>query len=59
MLWLFYSKPDPLAEEGSKKGPRDGEDDKGEGFLDMHNCYLIFGGPTINLSSRQQKQECR
>jgi hypothetical protein len=57
MLWRFYSKPDAWLEEGSKKGSDDGEDGKGEGFPDMHNCYMIFEGPTVNLSSRQRKQE--
>jgi hypothetical protein len=45
MLWRFYNKPSPSVEEGSKKGPGDGEDGKGDGFLDVHSCYIIFGGP--------------
>jgi hypothetical protein len=36
-----------------------GDDDKGDDFPDVHNCYMIIGGDTINLSSRQCKQECR
>lgn len=37
MLWRFYNKPSPSVEEGSKKGPGDGEDGKGNGFLDVES----------------------
>jgi hypothetical protein len=57
MFWRFYNKPDPLAEEGWKKGLEDGDDDKSKEFPDVHDCYMIFGGPSVNLSSRQRKQE--
>jgi hypothetical protein len=59
MLQCFYNKPDPSAEGGSKKAPGNGDDNKGDGFPDVHNCYMIFRGNTVNLSSRQRKQECR
>lgn len=59
MLRRFYNKPDPSTEGGNKKAPSDGEDDKGDGFPDMHNCYMFFGGDTVNLSLRQRKQERR
>jgi hypothetical protein len=59
MLRRFYNKPDPSAEGGSKKAPDNRDDDKGDGFPDVHTCYMIFRGDTINLSSRQHKQERR
>jgi hypothetical protein len=48
-----------LAEGGSKKAPDNGDNDKGDGFPDVHNCYIIFGVDTVNLSSRQCKHERR
>jgi hypothetical protein len=57
MLQRFYNKLGPSTEGGNKKAPDDGEDNKGDGFPDVHNCYMIFGGEAANLSSRQRKQE--
>jgi hypothetical protein len=48
----------PSAEGGNKKAPDGGDDnDKGDDFPDVHNRYMIFGGDTVNMSSRQRKQE--
>jgi hypothetical protein len=55
----FTTSPTPTAEGGNKKAPGYGEDDKGDGFPDVHNCYMIFEGDYVNLSSRQQKKECQ
>jgi hypothetical protein len=44
MLHRFYNKLDPSMDEGKKKGLGDKEDDQGEEFLDVHNCYMIFSG---------------
>jgi hypothetical protein len=57
MLRRFYNKPGPSMDDGMKKGSGDKEDDQGEEFPDVHNCYIIFGGQTVNLSTRQWKQE--
>jgi hypothetical protein len=60
MLRCFYNKPDPSAEGGNKKTPDARyDDDKGDDFPDVHNCYMTFGGDTVNVSSRQRKQERR
>jgi hypothetical protein len=59
MLRCFYNKPSPSSEEGKKKGPGDGDNDKGEEFPDVHIYYMIFRGPSVNLSIRQRKQERR
>jgi hypothetical protein len=56
----FYNNPSPSTEGGNKKVPDCGDnDDNGGGFLDVHNCYMIFEGDTVNMSLRQHKQECR
>jgi hypothetical protein len=46
-----------LGRRRNKKAPDGGDDDKDDGFLAVHNCYMTFRGDTINLSSRQSKQE--
>ena len=43
---------------------RDKSDDKGgnkedEGFPAVHDCYMIYGGPSTQLTMRQRKRECR
>jgi hypothetical protein len=43
---------------------KDKSDDKGgnkeeEGFPAVHNCYMIYSGPSTQLTSRQRKRECR
>jgi hypothetical protein len=40
-----------------QKGFGDKGDNKDEEFLEVHNCFMIFGGPMVNLSARQRKQE--
>jgi hypothetical protein len=55
MLQLLQ-QAQPLNGRGNKKVPDCGDnDDKGDGFPDVHNCYIIFGGDTVNMSSRQRK----
>jgi hypothetical protein len=54
MLQRYFNKPNPSADEGKKKGTGDKGDNKGEEFLDVHNYFMIFDGPTVNLSARQQ-----
>jgi hypothetical protein len=60
MLRRFYNKPDPSAKGENRKAVDAGDhDDKGDYFPDMHNCYMFFGGDTVNMSSRQCKQKHR
>lgn len=55
MLRRFYNKPDPSAEGGNKKAPGDG-DDKGDGFPDIHNWYMIFvGTPSTFLQDSESR----
>jgi hypothetical protein len=30
-------------------------DDKDEGFPEIHDCFMIYGGPSTRLSTRQCK----
>jgi hypothetical protein len=57
MLRRFYNRPSPSTEDGRKKRSGNKEDDHSKEFPDVRNCYMIFGGHTVNLSSRQQKLE--
>jgi hypothetical protein len=34
-------------------------DDKDKGFPEIHDCFMIYGGPSTCLSTRQRKQERR
>jgi hypothetical protein len=42
---------------GKKKGTGDKGNDRDKEFIEVHNCFMIFGGRMVNLSARQQKQE--
>jgi hypothetical protein len=53
MLKRFYGRAAAKDDEAKKDG---GDGDAG-GFLAMENVFLIFGGPTIDMSSRQRKRE--
>jgi hypothetical protein len=33
-------------------------DDKDEGLPKIHDCFMIYGGPSTRLSTRQHKREC-
>jgi hypothetical protein len=46
MLWRYF--------ESLGKG-----DDKDEGFPEIHDCFMIYGGPSTRLSTRQRKRERR
>ena len=48
-----------LKKDGQRK---DKSDDKGgskedEGFPAVHDCYMIYGGPLTQLTTRQRKKE--
>jgi hypothetical protein len=57
LLRCYFNKPNPSVDDDKKRSPGDKGDDNDEEFLEVHNCFMIFGGPTTNLSARQQKQE--
>jgi hypothetical protein len=53
MLKKFYGRAAAKDAEAKKDG---GDGDAG-GFPAVENVFLIFGGPTIDMSSRQRKRE--
>jgi hypothetical protein len=53
MLKRFYSHAAAKDDEAKKDG---GDGDAG-GFPAVENVFLIFGGPTVDMSSRQRKME--
>jgi hypothetical protein len=53
MLKRFYGRTTAKDNEAKKYG---GDGDAG-GFPAMENVFLIFGGPTVDMSSRQRKRE--
>jgi hypothetical protein len=53
MLKRFYGRAVAKDDEAKKDG---GDGDAG-GFPAMENIFLIFRGPTIDMSSRQRKRE--
>jgi hypothetical protein len=53
MLKRFYGRAAAKDDEAKK----DGGDGEAGGFPAVENVFLIFGGPTIDMSSRQRKRE--
>jgi hypothetical protein len=53
MLKRFYGRA--AAKDGEAK--KDGGDGDAGGFPAVENVFLIFGGPTVDMSSRQRKRE--
>jgi hypothetical protein len=53
MLKRFYGRAAAKDDEAKKDG---GDGDVG-GFPAVENVFLIFGGPTVDMSSRQRKWE--
>ena len=52
---LGIKKEDQRKDKCNNKGS--GEDD--DKFLEVHDCYMIYGGPSTQLIARQRKRECR
>jgi hypothetical protein len=48
-----------LKKDDKREDPREKDDDKDEGFLEIHDCFMIYGGPSTCLSTRQRKHERR
>jgi hypothetical protein len=53
MLKKYYSRA--AAKDGEAK--KDGGDGDAGGFLVVENVFLIFGGPTMDMSNSQRKRE--
>jgi len=52
---LGFKKDDQKKEKNGDKG----DDKNDEGFPAVHDCYMIYGGPSTQLTARQRKREHR
>jgi hypothetical protein len=59
MLRRHFRKAGPRAEGGRAHNNDKKEDHKAEGFPEVHNCFMIYGGQVANASIRHHKQESR
>jgi hypothetical protein len=59
MLRRYFHKAGPPAEGGRAHNNDKKEDDKAEEFLEVHDCFMIYGGQVVNASARHRKQERR
>jgi len=46
-----------LKKDNQKSGNK-GDDKEDEGFPAVHDCYMIYSGPSTQLTARQRKREC-
>ena len=59
MLRRYYAKLGLPDDDAKRKGADDRDDDKDDGFPEVRNAFMIFGGPSACLSACQQKREHR
>jgi hypothetical protein len=59
MLRCHFHKAGPPAEGGRAHNNDKKEDHKAEEFPEVHDCFMIYGGPMANASARHRKQERR
>jgi hypothetical protein len=56
MLWRYFESIG-VKKDDKKEDPKG--DDKDEGFPEIHDCFMIYGGSSTCLSTRQCKREHR
>jgi hypothetical protein len=59
MLWRYFHKVGPPAEDSKGRDHNKKEGDKEEEFPEVHGCFMIYGGQVANASARHRKQEHR
>jgi hypothetical protein len=59
MLRRYFHKAGPPAEGGKGQDNDKKEGDKAEEFLEVHDCFMIYGGQVANISARHRKKERR
>jgi hypothetical protein len=59
MLRRHFHKAGPPAEGGRAHNNDKKEDHKAGEFLEVHDCFMIYGGQVANASARHSKQERR
>jgi hypothetical protein len=57
MLRRYFIKAGPSAERGKDEGNNKKGGDKEEEFLEVRDCFMIYGGQVANASARHRKQE--
>jgi hypothetical protein len=59
MLRRYFHKTGPPMEDGKGHDNDKKQGGKEEGFPEVHNCFMIYGGQAANASARHRKQEHR
>ena len=59
MLRRYYARLGLPDDDAKQKGAGDRDDDKDDEFREVHNAFMIFGGPSACLTARQRKRERR
>jgi hypothetical protein len=59
MLRRHFHKAGPPAEGCRARDDDKKKDHKAREFLEVHDCFMIYGGQVANASARHRKQECR
>jgi hypothetical protein len=59
MLRHYFHKTGPPAEDSKGRDNDKKEGGKEEGFPEVHNCFMIYGGQAANASARHRKKERR
>ena len=49
MLWRYYAKLGLSNDDAKKGGAGDRDNDKDDGFPEVHNAFMIFGEPSTCL----------
>jgi hypothetical protein len=57
ILRRYFHKAGPPAEGGKGQDNDKKEGDKASEFLEVHGCFMIYGGQVANASARHRKQE--
>jgi hypothetical protein len=57
MLRRHFHKVGPPTEGGRARDDDKKEDPKAGEFLEVHDCFMIYGGQVVNASARHHKQE--
>ena len=57
MLRRYYARLGLPNDDAKKKGTGDGDNNKNDRFPEVHNAFMIFGGPSACLMARQRKKE--
>jgi hypothetical protein len=57
ILRRHFHKTGPPAKDGKGHDNDKKEGGKEEGFPEVHNCFMIYGGQAANASARHRKQE--